>query len=399
MITRINLILDRVTADEQLKNDTIKFLENKLINQNTYRKIYFSARKMIFAACSIALVLTASVIGHSVYKATVAYICLDINPSVEIGINAFDRVVSTEGCNLDGKAVLKDCRLENLTIKNAVSKLILSVSKKGFIADDGSTVISITAETNNSTIAEKLETQAELGVNQAIKSENNVATISKDSVNFSIRTEAKKHSVSPGKFKLIKNLQLLDSAITIAQYKDKKVSQIVNKINELSKIYSLKKSRNSQDKQNTDNKSETKTNLDNNTNYQNNSKNNSYNQKNSNNNSNNQKNSNNSDKSNKNNTTIINDSTIASPTTTPKPKNKAAPNGKNKKNDINIDDVTPTPIQTQIQTPTPITKGNKGKGSDSKKKDSTISNDPVIDPLSSTPIPIKVYNGKKKPKD
>ena len=79
----------------------------------------------IFMKKKIALALAACAIlssGGGVYayaKTPVAYVSMDINPSVELGVNAFDKVVSVEAYNDDGKKILEGTDLRNYDIDNA----------------------------------------------------------------------------------------------------------------------------------------------------------------------------------------------------------------------------------------------------------------------------------------
>ena len=342
MNTHISSVLNRVTADEQLKENTIKFLQNALTEKRFDQLVTFNRRgvspvkKLVFAVCSIAFVLFTSVIGYAVYKTPVAYICLDINPSVEIGINTFDRVVSAEGYNEDGKTILKDCKFKNLTIKGAVAQIVEAASEKGFIADDGSTVISITAETNNSSLAEKLEIQAELGANEAISKENDVVTIHKDNISLDIRDEAKKLSITPGKLKLIQKLQSLDSTITVEQYKDSKVTEIMSEIKELSKKDDTKKSADPKEKEEKSTTNE---------------------------NSNSQTSSNNRNNKNEDSSTVKNSngSSKNSVVATSKPKNNKGTNDNKKKDDAISEDEGTIPSPTATPKPNKVDSEKKNK--------------------------------------
>jgi hypothetical protein len=165
----------------------------------------------------------------------VAYISLDINPSVELGVNAFNKVVSAAGYNEDGKTILKGQNILYSDIKEAISKLVISASGKGFVADNGSTIISVTSETDNASAAANLEKAAEQGANDALTETGDTAVIYKDNVALSRRDEAKKLGITPGKLNLINKLQAVDPSATVDQYKDAKVTDIMKKVVELKK--------------------------------------------------------------------------------------------------------------------------------------------------------------------
>jgi hypothetical protein len=42
--------------------------------------------------------------GYAFYNTPINYVSFDVNPSVELGLNFFDKVVSCEACNEEGIA-------------------------------------------------------------------------------------------------------------------------------------------------------------------------------------------------------------------------------------------------------------------------------------------------------
>jgi len=101
----LRIVLDKIKAGQALKEKTKKYLRNSLydVPLDKYQKATFKMRKALLAsACSIAVVGLLAYGGFAVYKTPVNYVSIDINPSVELGLNLFDRVVSVEGMKEDG---------------------------------------------------------------------------------------------------------------------------------------------------------------------------------------------------------------------------------------------------------------------------------------------------------
>lgn len=240
MNTMFNTILDRVVAEDELKSNTIAYLRETLQSPRSHlvkfkAKQSIQMKKLVLIACSFVIVAGLSFFGYNTYQTPVAYLSLDINPSVEVGINAFDRVISAEGYNVDGQTVLGGCNFENFEVDDAVAQVIAVAAEKGFIAKDGSTVIAITSETDDTVLAGELEKLAEAGINTAIMKDKLVVAIQKDRVSLATRAEARTLSISPGKLKLIQRLQSINPNATIAQYKDSKVSDIMKQIKTIKK--------------------------------------------------------------------------------------------------------------------------------------------------------------------
>lgn len=229
----------KITAEERLKERTKDFVKNALKNkterqtklkpapQNLYRK------KLIVTMASAAACLALFIGGYFYYKTPVNYVSLDINPSIELGINAFDMVVSTKSCNEDGELLLKENSFNNKTLNNAISLLVAEAVSQGFVFDDGSTVIALTAESDSDVTAAALQASGEEGITSALKACAAAAVVYSDCSDLQLRTEAKEFGLSPGKYRLIKILQTLDNTIKLEQYKNARITDIIVKINEL----------------------------------------------------------------------------------------------------------------------------------------------------------------------
>jgi hypothetical protein len=174
-----------------------------------------------------------SVAAVSYYKTPASYLSLDINPSVELGVNGFGRIVSATAYNSEGTVILNGQNIMDADVESAVHTLVKSAAQKGFVAQDGSTVISVTSETDNTSDAIELEDAAAQGAETAIKSEGKTATISRDHIPLKKRDEAKKLAITPGKLSLIRKLQALDPSVTVSEYKNAKVTDIMKRIDEL----------------------------------------------------------------------------------------------------------------------------------------------------------------------
>ncbi len=239
MNTNFNSALDKIKAEEALIEKTAYYLHSKLESPSDEKILYYRKRggihmKKVFIASLAAVFLVGSIAGGYTYlKTPVAYISLDINPSVELGINAFNKVVSAESFNEDGQAILEGQDIINNNVSEALDQLVNAAADQDFIKEDGTTVIAVTSEANNDDKAVNLQDLSEEAVNNAISKKEVPAIVYKDCSDLSLRTEAKGLGISPGKYKLIKSLQALDPTITVDQFKDAKVSEIMSKAHEL----------------------------------------------------------------------------------------------------------------------------------------------------------------------
>jgi len=241
--------LDQIKATEELKERTKQYL-NETLTQTQDGKIIrkesatmknknniksFTVKKVLIPASAAAAVLLFTIGGYAYYKTPVNFVSLDINPSVEIGLNTFDKVVSVEAANEDGEALIEQTDVSNLSAQEAIEALVQEAEEQGYVSEDGSTVVAVTAESNNEEKAQELEEQSKEGVNLAAAAKKTFITVYSDCSDLSLRTEAKELGISPGKYKMIKMLINLDPTITVEQYKEAKVRDIFAKAEELIK--------------------------------------------------------------------------------------------------------------------------------------------------------------------
>lgn len=84
------------------------------------------------AVCAAVLVLG----GRWLYFTPATQISIDINPSLELGVNRLDRVISVEGRNEDGTALAQTLDLTNLTYTDAVETILQTDTVQNLLADD-----------------------------------------------------------------------------------------------------------------------------------------------------------------------------------------------------------------------------------------------------------------------
>lgn len=231
--------LDQIKADDILKQKTAEYVFKTETNMKSFhrvatrRKYPAYVRRLAVAACAAVVLCALPIGGYAYYQTPTSYVSVDINPSIELGINSFGKVITVTAFNTDGETVLAGLSILNANVENAVKQIVKSASQNGFIKDDGSTFISVTAETNNEQKAEKLKQDAQTGAEEAVKSENDTATIESSNIALDNRDDAIALGITPGKLNLIQKLQELDPEVKTEDFKDASVSEIQNRYNEL----------------------------------------------------------------------------------------------------------------------------------------------------------------------
>ncbi len=118
MNDRIKNAFDSIHAEEEIKNNTIKF-----INQKRRTKKSFSY-KLVPMAAALLLVFGVCLFGYKLYSTPITVLSIDINPSLELGINYFDKVVEVKGYNEDGSELTTALDIKHSNYKDAIDKIM-----------------------------------------------------------------------------------------------------------------------------------------------------------------------------------------------------------------------------------------------------------------------------------
>ncbi len=190
---KINKAFNRYHADETLVQRTFDDITKR-------KKKNISGRYKI---ASIMAMFAVFILG-SVYLIPVSYISIDINPSIELSLNAFNVVIKADASNADGEDILNAVSLINLNYVDALETLDLSDVFSDY-SDSYTEVTVITNFINNS------ENMIENIYSSKFSGEN----ISCHSGNNQLKIEAEHNDMSFGKYRAYIELQKIDNTITV----------------------------------------------------------------------------------------------------------------------------------------------------------------------------------------
>lgn len=114
--------LDQIRAGEELKERTRAFLYEKTGGYSRTRAVPY--RPLLSAAACLLVIFCLGL--WKVYFTPVSVISIDINPSLELELNRFDRVISVEGYNEDGQALASSLSVRFLNYQDALEEILNS---------------------------------------------------------------------------------------------------------------------------------------------------------------------------------------------------------------------------------------------------------------------------------
>lgn len=126
---------DVIHADESLKQNTIHF-----INQKRRRPVSTWKPVLVAASCFLFIIGFGS---FHVYFTPTSVISMDINPSFELEINRFGKVIDAEGYNEDGSNLLQSLDLKYNNYKEAIHTVLSSNTMEEYLENNAFLSIAI----------------------------------------------------------------------------------------------------------------------------------------------------------------------------------------------------------------------------------------------------------------
>ncbi len=167
------------------------------------------ALRWAIAAC-LALFLIAGGfgIGYQVQNLSVAtVVSLDVNPCVELKVNARSRVLEANAVNEDGQIILQDMELKNTDLNVAVNALVGALLRNGYVDELANSVL-ITVADDDTARAQQLQTDLSNQVNQALANAQVEGSVLSQTVdaNSPLQQKAEEYGISLGKATLIQGI-------------------------------------------------------------------------------------------------------------------------------------------------------------------------------------------------
>ena len=212
---------DQIHAEPELKEHTRAYLKEKVYRTSARHASHI---RRLAAASVFCLFLCAAGVCY-LFFAPVTYISVDINPSLELGLHCFRRIISVEGYNDDGASLADSLDLKYLDYMDALDRILKSDTIETLLAGDN--VLSLTvageSETQNQEVLQDMET--------SVSGYSNVHCHSGDMEEVH---EAHSCGMSFGKYQAFLILQELDPSVTSEDVQDLSMHEIWSRIRQLS---------------------------------------------------------------------------------------------------------------------------------------------------------------------
>ena len=167
-------------------------------------------RLAAIAACLCLCVTAGALFGIGAYRAenTVdSTVSLDVNPSIELQINKNERVLDVVALNGDGETIIGDMELAGCKLDVAVSALIGSMLKNGYLSELANSIL-VSVDNKNAERGAALREKLTAEIDKLLKTDSFSGAVLSQTVTKSdeLKEIAEKHGISVGKAQLINEI-------------------------------------------------------------------------------------------------------------------------------------------------------------------------------------------------
>lgn len=201
-----------------------RFVSRREGRETRSRAFSLSRRMFALAACLVLAVVGFG--GFSVYTQPTAYVGIDVNPSIELGVNRFGIVVETTALNDDGRALLDAVPLVGRNYVDALTSLTQSDAFEPYAQEGSFVEISVASDSERQGADIRRQSDACLG-----KLPCRSACHAVDSAT---REAAASAGMGVGRYRAALELMELDPEVTLEECKNLSMRQMRDRIAALS---------------------------------------------------------------------------------------------------------------------------------------------------------------------
>lgn len=184
-------------------------------------------KRVSLVATSFLFIIVAAFIGYNSFISPHAIISVDINPSIELGVNRMQKVVSTKAYNDDGEKLLESFSLKGMTYDEALDEIFESDEMREYVSNKDYLTFSVYSKSDDKSIIENIDQ-----LQYKILSENANIKVECKKVGLGEVTEAHKYNISTGKYSAIEELKEYLPEIEVDQYAEEEFGEIKEAISE-----------------------------------------------------------------------------------------------------------------------------------------------------------------------
>ncbi len=184
----------------------------------------------VWVALAACLVLMAGLAfsGYILYSTQVTLVSIDVNPSIELSLNRFDRVIAAKGLNTEGEQIVNEVPVSGLSYTQALNAMMEDTALNDYISANAVLVFAV--QSGDATRQNRLLASLEKTAGAAVLARHQDAIIEYLPVDEKAVEDAHCHGMSAGKYTLVQELAGLVPGLDVDAYSHHSIAEIQGEI-------------------------------------------------------------------------------------------------------------------------------------------------------------------------
>lgn len=217
LTNEIKNAFDSIKASDELKASTQHYLAGERQKRQRVQHRFMLGKAL---PAFVLLLCLLGVGGYHTVQTPVSYISMDINPSLELSLNRFDRVVKATAYNDDGQLLLDAVSVNGCTYIQAINTLVHSKEMQLYLTKENQLTFTVAAA---NTVREQ---QLISGIEAAEPNSPYNRTCRGMNTDMDKVHQAHQHGLSFGKYATYLELQEYDANVTVEDCQNMTMSEM-----------------------------------------------------------------------------------------------------------------------------------------------------------------------------
>lgn len=209
---------EKVKAEQGWKQGDVVFFHKK-----SKRAVY----QWIGAVAACFIIFMFSMFAYGFYYNDEIVISVDINPSIELVVNRWNRVIDAEAYNQEGEEILSKIKINNKSIDEAIC-LLLSNGLENYIEDNANILCTVQTESKKGTLGIKEKIRESFAL--CLKGFQDNYDLEIYGVDADLMKNAHAHRTTAGKYMTIMQLKEVMPEADIDEYSHCTITEIREEI-------------------------------------------------------------------------------------------------------------------------------------------------------------------------
>lgn len=248
MQDKVRSAFAQIKADEALIQNTMAYLQAQGQGQSqaqakalavdpTAQKARRGRRGLglpkLAGALAAVAVLCVGLLAFTFATTASAYVSIDVNPSIELTLNRFDRVIDAQAFDPQGEQVLKETSVKGKSYADASRLLLSQMELDGYLSGDA--LVSVTVQAAGNAKQKRLCLKLQQQLTQQLSGNQPAASLEVYPVSPQTWHNARQCHMSPARYLAIQQLLSVDDNATLDAYRDCSIGQIRQRTQECQK--------------------------------------------------------------------------------------------------------------------------------------------------------------------